>query len=198
VAKAVSNAGGVPQDAVKVGDIKISGRGLGTAWVRCPTAAANRWVAAKKLRIGWSTARVEAPKRRSLQCFRCMERGHTIAQCGDGPDRIKHCYQCGEPGHVAKSCKTPVRCAICASLGRAFDHHVGSKRCTPPKRKKGGAAKKQPMPLQNSPPGKSSKAGEKEAPQPQRLEKEEAERKDLKRATGTIAMETESEELGGQ
>lgn len=69
VARAVSSAGECPFETVKVGEIRTSGRDLGTAWVRCPAAAANRVVAAKKLRIGWVLARTEALERRPLQCF---------------------------------------------------------------------------------------------------------------------------------
>lgn len=56
VARAVSSAGGCPFETVKVGEMRTFGRSLGTAWVRCPAATANRMVAAKKLRIGWVLA----------------------------------------------------------------------------------------------------------------------------------------------
>lgn len=91
-----------------------------------------------------------------LQCYRCLQKGHTVAQCGGGPDRSKCCYRCGEQGHVAKDSAAPTRCLVCADLGRKADHRAGSKSCVSPKKGK-KVATKQPAPSQNAPSKKDNK-----------------------------------------
>jgi len=118
VLRAVASAGDCDPNRVKVGPIRSTGRGLGTSWVRCPLAAANKLVAAKRLRIGWTNVRVEALEKRPLQCFRCLEKGHVRAQCGNAPDRTAQCYRCGTPGHIARDCTAPTKCSVCADIGR--------------------------------------------------------------------------------
>jgi len=52
VRKAIAFADKCPPDQVKVGLIRSTGRGLGTAWVRCPLAVANQLATARKLKDG--------------------------------------------------------------------------------------------------------------------------------------------------
>ncbi|XP_072934819.1 uncharacterized protein [Epargyreus clarus] len=139
VANAVAEACGCLASDVKVGDIRRRPSALGTAWVRCPLTAIRKLAAAKRLLVGWVSARVEALPARSLQCFRCLEMGHARYQCTSTKDRSALCYVCGEPGHRANQCRaqTP-NCALCADLGRPADHRLGGRRCTPPKRKRRG------------------------------------------------------------
>lgn len=110
-------------------------RGMGTFWVRCPVAVANKMVAAKKLRVGWVNTRVEALEPRLLQCYRCLEKGHVQAQCRGGTDRAACCYRCGKEGHIARDCRSAAKCPLCASLRRPDGHKAGSRACTAPKRK---------------------------------------------------------------
>lgn len=91
VVMAVATNGGCSLEDVKSGEIQFVGRSPGTVWVRCPLAAANKIVAAKTIQVGWIRARVEALEKRALQCFRCLKKGHTIAQC-NGPDCSSLCY----------------------------------------------------------------------------------------------------------
>lgn len=142
VLRAIAEVGGCDPCQIKVGEIKSSGRGLGTVWVRCPVAVANKVVTAKKIRVGWINARVEALERRPLQCFRCLAKGHVQAQCSSPNNRKDCCYRCGERGHLAKDCEGPVKCPVCKDSGRRADHRAGSQACTAPKEKRG--AIKQP------------------------------------------------------
>ncbi|XP_072934979.1 uncharacterized protein [Epargyreus clarus] len=139
VASAIAATCGCAIADVKVGEIRQRPSALGTVWVRCPLTAIRKLAAAKRLLVGWVSARVEILPARSLQCFRCLEMGHARHQCTSTRDRSALCYVCGEPGHRASQCKaqTP-KCALCVDLGRPSDHRLGSKRCTPPKRRKRG------------------------------------------------------------
>lgn len=139
VRRAIASSGDCDVESVKVGPIRTTGRGLSTAWVRCPLAAANRLAAMGKLKIGWTRVRIEALEKRPLQCFRCMGKGHVRAQCGGSTDRASCCYQCGQEGHIGRDCTRPAKCPVCTDLGRSADHRAGSKACSAPKKKgKGG------------------------------------------------------------
>ncbi|KAI5633720.1 alkaline phosphatase domain-containing protein [Phthorimaea operculella] len=53
--------------------------------------------------------------------------------------------QVRKAGHIASKCDaTEPRCPLCADLGQAANHRIGSKNCTPPKRGKKGKAAAEP------------------------------------------------------
>jgi hypothetical protein len=139
IAAAVAEAGGCSTADVKVGDIKPSPKRLGTEWVRCPLGAIRKISSVKKLRVGWISVRVEPLAPRPLQCYRCLELGHVRAKCpNNATDRSGRCFACGEIGHKASACVAKThRCPVCSDLGRPADHRLGSKKCSPPKKKKG-------------------------------------------------------------
>jgi len=151
VRNAIISAGGCDPNLVKVGLIRATGRGLGTAWVRCPLAVANKLVTAKRLRVGWTNARIEALEGRPLQCFKCMGKGHVKAQCDSLADRSKEFYRCGKPGHVARDCASSVSSPWSPDLGRPATHRAGSRTCNAPKRKKGGQVGQRHTPTQLAP-----------------------------------------------
>jgi len=117
--KAIASAGKCAPEQVQVGPIRATGRGLGTAWARCPLAVANTLSAARRIKIGCTHARVEALEARPLQCFRCLGKGHVRAQCPSHVDRSTKCYRCGQPGHVARDCARLQQCPVCLDLGRS-------------------------------------------------------------------------------
>ncbi|XP_076301788.1 uncharacterized protein LOC143219866 [Lasioglossum baleicum] len=135
VKAAVAEATGCPPDTIKVGDIKSPAAGLGTTWLKCPAAAARLLAGAGKLRVGWSTAKVEALAARPLQCFRCLAVGHVRQRCTSTVDRSGQCYKCGVTGHRANVCPAAPRCPICTELGRPAGHKAGSGLCPPLPRK---------------------------------------------------------------
>lgn len=167
IVRAVAMNGGCSPEDVKSGEIQFVGKGPGTAWVRCPLAAANKIVAARTIQVGWIRARVEALEKRALQCFKCLKMGHTIAQC-NGPDRSNLCYRCGLPGHVARDCRAPEHCPVCADLGRPAAHRAGTKPCASPKgeKKKGGPRRRPPPPAQEPPLREDKGPGKEEASTP--------------------------------
>ncbi|XP_072938824.1 uncharacterized protein [Epargyreus clarus] len=139
VASAIAVMCGCVASDIKVGEIRRRASALGTAWVRCPLTAIRKLASAKRVLVGWVSARVEVLPARQLQCFRCLETGHARHQCTSATDRSALCYACGEPNHKASQCGAPVpRCALCADLGRPADHRLGSRNCKPPKRKTRG------------------------------------------------------------
>ena len=143
VVAAVAGAGGCEQDDVKTGVIRRSYSGLNTVWVRCPLSAVRKLAVAKRIPVGWVSARVEVLAARPLQCFRCLELGHVCGKCTTGADRSACCYACGEPGHRAAACTAEaLKCPVCADYGLPADHRLGSKKCAPPKGKR--VAKKAP------------------------------------------------------
>lgn len=76
IAEAIAKAGGCGLDEVKVGAVRRSTNGLCTSWIQCPIRVVNRIAAEGKVRIGWTSSRVELLGNRQLQCYRCLERGH--------------------------------------------------------------------------------------------------------------------------
>ncbi|XP_012280816.1 uncharacterized protein LOC105699940 [Orussus abietinus] len=88
VANAIAQSGDCDPGDVRVGVIRPSPSGLGTAWIRCPAGAAKKLVATGKLRVGWTIVRVEALVARPLQCFQCLELGHMRATCPGQFDRL--------------------------------------------------------------------------------------------------------------
>lgn len=79
IAKAVTMVGGCCLVVIRAGEVSTTGKSPGTAWVRCPVAAANKLVAAKKIRVSWIQARVEALEKRPLRCFKCHGKVHMAA-----------------------------------------------------------------------------------------------------------------------
>lgn len=66
------------------------------------------------------------------RCFRCLELGHTVANCPCSKTCADRCYRWGEQGHVAKKCGQSVpNCPLCADIRRRSDHVLGSKNCAP-------------------------------------------------------------------
>jgi hypothetical protein len=145
VAKAVAEQGGCSVGLVKVGEVRQTTSGLGSVWVQCPSAAAMKAAEAGRLIVGWVSAKVEALQPRGLHCFRCLEKGHTKAQCNTTKDRSGRCYRCGQPGQTAAGCTVTLSCLLCSDLGRPTEHRLGAPSCAPaPKKgrnsKSGGSA----------------------------------------------------------
>lgn len=67
----VAKEGECCYENVTVGPIRPMWNGLGIAWARCPLKAAIKVAAMSKLRVGWTTVKVELLKVRPIQCFRC-------------------------------------------------------------------------------------------------------------------------------
>lgn len=104
VACGIADLGGCLPTDVSVGSIVRMNNGLGSVWIRCPLAAAVKVVSSGKVRIGWTTARIELLQSRPMQCFRCWNFGHMRNTCKAEKDRSTACFRCGVDGHSARQC----------------------------------------------------------------------------------------------
>ncbi|KYN22346.1 Gag-Pol polyprotein [Trachymyrmex cornetzi] len=125
--------GNCTEEVFKMGEITKAFNGLGTLWLRCPLATAKSITKTKKIRIGWTMARVELLPERTTQCYRCLEPGHVRQQCKSENDRSAVCYRCGKYGHIARGCVEQMHCPICASRNIRADHRMSGAACNPPK-----------------------------------------------------------------
>lgn len=130
IVAAVSRVGGCRADEVRVGEIRSSPRGLGSAWVRCPLPAARKVVEGGRLWVGWSAASVMPLETRPLQCYRCLAFGHVRLRCTAAVERGDRCFRCGSAGHRAASCREAPKCLICAEKGLDAVHRMGGTACT--------------------------------------------------------------------
>lgn len=126
----ISELGGCLNTDIKVGSIRMMANGLGVVWAQCPLAAANRVSAKNKIRIGWTTARVELLPARLVQCFRCWKFGHTKYNCGSQTDLSNKCFRCGESGHAARHCEASPKCVVCETEKLDSAHRYGSINCS--------------------------------------------------------------------
>nr|XP_012234585.1 PREDICTED: uncharacterized protein LOC105679249 [Linepithema humile] len=94
ITRVVAELGGCSLTDIKVGDIKITGRGIRSAWVRCPLETAIKVTKTGRITIGWFPYKAELLDARPLQCHKCLEKGHVQAKCPSGnADRSKCCYR---------------------------------------------------------------------------------------------------------
>ncbi|XP_045537317.1 uncharacterized protein LOC123721732 [Papilio machaon] len=136
LAEKVATAGGCSPTLVKVGQIRPSFWGGGSAIVRCPATAAKAVVAMGKMAIGWSMATITAVQAQPLRCYKCMMLGHTRAlcpsECQTEVENGQLCFRCGKEGHKAATCEAPAKCTVCAKTGRPHSHLMGGAKCAPP------------------------------------------------------------------
>ena len=100
------------------------------ASIRLSTPAANKLLAAGKVKVWWSVCSLRMAPRVSQQmtrCFKCLGFGHLARNC-EGPDRSKLCWKCGESEHVASDCKKQPKCMLCKEQD-GNDHVTGGLKC---------------------------------------------------------------------
>lgn len=122
---------------VRVSEIRRAPSSLGSVWAKCPAQAAKKITQSGRLLVRWVSARVEILQLCPMQCFKCLQTGHTKRRCTASADRSDKCYRCDQAGTRAS---TKPKCPLCTDLGRPANHRLMAKTCSPPK--EGSKAKK--------------------------------------------------------
>lgn len=91
---------------------------------------ANKLLAMKEIRIGWSKCKI-LERKKETRCYKCWEYGHIRDEC-EGPDRTDLCIKCCQEGHKADKCKNKPYCLHCKIEG----HQTYSQRCEILKKRK--------------------------------------------------------------
>ncbi|XP_049877835.1 uncharacterized protein LOC126375036 [Pectinophora gossypiella] len=159
IAAAIAETGKCPSEQVKVGIIKDGLFGVGSVVVQCPVVAAKTLVDSGRLLVGWSSARVQSLEPRPMQCFRCLEIGHTGRQCQSTADRSQLCFRCCKPGHKSVDCTEGLHCPLCHEAGRPSGHAIGGRQCVRPKKKGHNTAARTPAGQPRKPPPRAMDTG---------------------------------------
>jgi len=136
-------------DEIKVGVIKRPSGGLGTLWAQCPLVSAIRIKKSGKIRVGWTMAKVDILPDRSLQCYKCLEGGHTMSKCPNKQDYRGRCFNRGGNGHLAQKCTNKAHCPACADRKFPANHNAGSKACRTAAIRRRGKREEVTLPPQN-------------------------------------------------
>lgn len=131
ITEAIVNLGNTSLEEVKVSDIRLDNRDLRTAWIQCSIKAAIKLMEKRKVEVGWTTVICELMENKPLRCYRCLETGHSKANCRNTIDRSGTCFNCGARGHVASACSNPPNCLVCRHYGKQANHRVGGYKCVP-------------------------------------------------------------------
>lgn len=128
ICEAVASIGGCLPTEIKVGGIRFSQKGNGSAVVQCPAKVAN--VSIGRVRLGWSVVKVDLMPAKINRCYRCWEPGHFLSNCKSDFDRSGSCFNCGESGHTAKECVVRASCLVCKHRNKPHEHQCGRPGCS--------------------------------------------------------------------
>jgi len=132
IAGAVAGVGRDRVDRVRLGPLRTSASGAGSAWVVCPKEMALRAAEAAELTLGWTRVGVALEKGGPPQCHRCLARGHLRRWCPSGVSRGACCLRCGREGHQIGRCGQEPHCPICEERGLQAEHRPGDpSKCRP-------------------------------------------------------------------
>lgn len=126
----VAQNGGCEEEEIRTGPIRPLNNGLFAVWIQCPINAALKLANMKKVRIGWTLARVDLFENRPVQCFRCWRFGHVRFACAAKEDFSGLCFKCRGSGHLARNCNAPLCCKLCLMDVKDTNHRLGSNWCT--------------------------------------------------------------------
>ncbi|KYN18893.1 hypothetical protein ALC57_08736 [Trachymyrmex cornetzi] len=117
-------------DGIKIGNIKMTRSGMGTIWIQCPTIMAAN-IPGRRVRIGWSWAKIDILKKRPLRCYKCLARGHVRQKYPSEVDRSGACFNCGGTDYTIQVCRNRPCCPVCKERGSPYNHRAGSENCRP-------------------------------------------------------------------
>lgn len=127
--RTIAEIGKCDVNTVSLGPFRENERGVRAAWVRCPLTAASVLAERQRIKVGWSSAKIEILQTRPTQCFKCWEFGHIRNACKANIDRQGHCFNCGGGDHKLKECRVPSNCVVCEGKGLPSGHKLGSLIC---------------------------------------------------------------------
>jgi len=92
-----------------------------------PTPSSNKLAKLRKIKLGWTLARVEILPERPVLCYKCFKGGHVRAKCQSTEKRVDICYCCCSRGHRATEGNVAPRCIVCEERKQAANHRIGSR-----------------------------------------------------------------------
>lgn len=125
----LSGAGDCSDEDIRVGELRLGYNGLQQTFVQMPLAAALKIADRRRIKMGWSSVRVDLLRERPSQCYKCWDFGHVRGTCRSTIDYTGRCFGCGGEGHTAKDCIAELRCLVCANRGDPSSHRIGSAPC---------------------------------------------------------------------
>lgn len=103
VKEALASKGECSPAVVRVEKVRWTpGRAGKAVWARLPLVV-SKVASAVSLVVRWPSTKVDLLPARPPRCYRCLEQGHTVANCPYSNDRADRCFRCREQGHVTKS-----------------------------------------------------------------------------------------------
>lgn len=129
VISTMANAGSCSEEDIRAGELRLGYNGLNQIFVQMPLAAALKIADHRRIRMGWSSVRVDLLRERPSQCYKCWDFGHVRGTCRSTIDYTGRCFGCGGVGHSVKDCTAELRCLVCANRGDSSSHRIGSAAC---------------------------------------------------------------------
>lgn len=115
-------------DVSAVKSLRKAYGGTQIATISLPVELAQKVLLVGKLKVGWTVCKLRELIR-PLNCFKCLDFGHTAKDCKNN-DRSDWCRRCGGKGHQAKQCDKDPSCMLCKGVeGLASTHISGSSIC---------------------------------------------------------------------
>lgn len=108
----------VTADKIKIRQLP---RGKACAYLQIPKSSTNLLLAAEKIQIGWTRARIRL-REPTTRCPRCLNVGHLLSQCRSKTDFRNQCFRCSQVGHRAVSCTLDPHCNWCNHKGKDANH----------------------------------------------------------------------------
>lgn len=116
-------------ETIRVSALRTMENGMHMAWMSLPLAIAVELDRERKIRIGWTVARVKILNPRPRQCFRCWSFTHATTECKNKVDRTKCCFKCGRDNHFSINCTSNLCCVICKEAGLEHAHRMAGLLC---------------------------------------------------------------------
>lgn len=129
IALVLAQYGRCAEGDIHVGPLRAGFGRSNQVWVQLPLVSALGLANLGRVKMGWSSVRLELLEARPSQCYKCWRFGHVRGTCTSTADYSGRCFNCGDLGHHARDCKTPPKCLPCAESGSAAPHRVGSRAC---------------------------------------------------------------------